>query len=115
MVSLVLLFLSALIVFGADAEARSLEEELSIRTERERLEIYVYQITLLCDSQIEEIAAAIPTERVEALRRDHYVWKLDRGIYCSEAGRHSSPPRWGRSTRRAPGTTSTSRLVVASG
>ncbi|MCH9015883.1 MAG: hypothetical protein IH877_09395 [Gemmatimonadetes bacterium] len=57
---------------------------------RYELEQYVYDLTWICDIQINEIAAMIPEREVEKLRNDHYVWKIDRDIQCAKIGRTES-------------------------
>ena len=58
--------------------------------EREKLERYVDSLDWYCDSQIEQIAALIPTEEVEHLRREHYAWRLHRDFHCADVARESS-------------------------
>jgi len=60
------------------------------RDERALLCQYVDSLDWQIDAQIEEIAANIPTERIEALRNEHYAWRLQRDLQCNEAGRKST-------------------------
>ena len=52
---------------------------------RSQLEAYVYRLTAICDTQIDEIARMIPPQEVEQIRKEHYAWKLDRDLRCAEA------------------------------
>jgi len=54
------------------------------------LELYVYHLTWLLDTQIDEIAEIIPEHEVEKLRKDHYTWKIERDIRCAKIGRMES-------------------------
>ncbi len=67
----------------------SAESDDEIRYE---LDVYIHQITALCDSQIEELAGVISPDDVERLRSEHYSWKTNRDIFCADAGRNSSDP-----------------------
>lgn len=67
-----------------------LDGEPRVGDRRYELEMYVHQLTAFCDLQIEEIASAIASADIEALHSEHYAWKLNRDIYCAEAGLNSS-------------------------
>jgi len=81
--------LAALSLFSVALCATSVEIPTNEPEER-TLEEYVHILDLQCESQIEEIAAALPQEQVPQLRREHYAWKLHRDRYCAEESRQSS-------------------------
>jgi hypothetical protein len=56
---------------------------------REELERYVYQLSVLVETQIEELSEFIPPPELEKIRSDHYSWKINRDVKCAEAGRNT--------------------------
>src|SRR5881628_2835000 len=55
--------------------------------ERAQLQQYAHDLNLQCDDQVEYLATVIPADRVKALRKEHYEWRLERDFQCVEAGR----------------------------
>jgi hypothetical protein len=55
--------------------------------QRSAFERFVYHLTVICDGQIDDIAALIPEQAVASLRDEHYAWKLERDIMCAEIAR----------------------------
>ena len=55
--------------------------------ERPRLETYIHQLTALVDQQLEELTEYLSSGEMQALRAEHYQWKLRRDLECAELGR----------------------------
>ena len=66
------------------------EEEPTQTDRREGLRSYVSALEAQTESQIEDIASLGPSEKVHALREDHYQWMRERDSYCWEVGRNDS-------------------------
>jgi hypothetical protein len=62
---------------GGNATAATTEAE-----KRAELDRYVFQLSAVIESQIEEIASLIPDSDVDRLRETHAGWKLARDADC---------------------------------
>src|SRR5262245_13616796 len=71
----------------------SFEEQFTESDQREALRSYLSELDQMSEFQIEDIASLISSEKVHALREDHYQWRRDRDTYCWEVGRNSSDDR----------------------
>jgi hypothetical protein len=76
-----------LLLCGPSVEQEADTTDTTSNDRRYDLELYIHQVTEFCDMQIEEIAALISESETEELRKEHYAWKLERGIKCAEVGR----------------------------
>ena len=54
------------------------------------LKVYIHEITDRIAIQIDHLAHLIDEADVEALRREHYEWRLSRDLECYEVGRGAS-------------------------
>jgi len=90
-----LLILAPLILCATTIERECLEGNPCSVGPRYELEVYNHSLPWLCDIQIEEIASFLPPLEAEALRNEHYAWKLQRDVDCAEADRNASGPLGG--------------------
>ena len=77
----------ALLLCGLSVEQEADTTNTTSNDRRYELELYIHQLTELCDMQIEELSKLISEDEIKDLRKEHYAWKLDRDIRCAEIGR----------------------------
>jgi hypothetical protein len=79
-----------LCALSLEQDAPGFDDNLRGGDERATLQGYVDSLDWQCDAQIDGLATMIPTDQVDALRREHYAWRLQRDLQCKETGRKSS-------------------------
>ena len=87
--TLVLIVVSPLLL-ATDISISPEDAPRSDDEKREILERYNHEVDGVIELQIQEIAALVPTGEIERLRKNHYAWKLERELECSEKGRSES-------------------------